>query len=156
MKIIILALLIAGSAFSDPVYSQEQKKNHVFGEIGGQGILFSLNYERILIGQTSARIGVSYFMLKLGDDPADRYFFLPVLINQAFGSGRHKLETGLGSVIQIVKVGEHKKGISPTANLGYRYVSETGLVFRIVFTPVYLSWEKRFMPMGGLSVGGLF
>ena len=45
-----------------------------------------------------------------------------------------------------------------TAVVGYRYApSDTGVVFRVGFTPLLaFAGEARFLPLGGMSVGASF
>ena len=80
-----------------PVLSQPfNKKNSIQFELLGPGVLYSINYERILINggklKTSAQTGFAYY--KGGDWHS---FIFPVSVNQIISFGNEHLEIGLGA-----------------------------------------------------------
>lgn len=144
-------------------------RNAIYVEIFGPGLLYSINYDRLITRHTSLRAGVSKWSF-----PA--FFFLvngsidftgfPVTLNYLAGEGNSRLELGAGIVPMLVSLdgeeiffGESVRGrataVLGTASVGYRYQPmDGGFVFRIGFTPVF-NFDKVF-PTGGLSVGVAF
>lgn len=147
----------------------EYTKHCLYGELLGQGIIYSLNYEHRFINAISGRIGYTSWSF-----PA--IFFLiegsielkgfPVMINYLSGKGNHHGEFGLGAFLGKVKIsgteifwgstieGE-KAFILGTGTLGYRYQPTTnGLLFKIGLTPIFNFKDAALS--AGLSLGYAF
>lgn len=124
-----ITLLITLLSFCSVVHSQTTsgpEKNGVYVEAGGNGILYSVNYERRFflheVPRITARVG---FSTLLAYEP----FIIPLEITCLFGKKRH-FEAGYGySIMQY-------DGYS-VLRLGYRHESEDKKrVFRVAFTPL--------------------
>ncbi|MFY0626671.1 MAG: hypothetical protein JXR07_10260 [Reichenbachiella sp.] len=118
--------------------------NSVYFEFLGNGILLSLNYERIIPIKKdfyfNPRLGIGYAPL-LGTD----YISFPIELNFTY----KKVEVGYG--ITLISPDEEKMILF---RLGYRSINNKGNLFRIGFTPVY--FDGKFTPFGGISFGGTF
>jgi hypothetical protein len=143
----------------------EISNNSIYLELLGNGVAYSINYDRMISEYVGARIGLSYipehetFFDKVGDT-----FIVPALINYFVGKGSSKLELGAG----IIYIGGDKNthyigffspkrnsAIRGTATFGYRHQSaDGGFVFRIGFTPFF--GFGQFIPFGGISFGFCF
>lgn len=130
--------------------------NSVFLEVGGPGIIYSLNYDRMLCEMFSLRVGATYFAFhELYDDYAG-YFFAPVVANLLLGSAQHKFEAGLGVVPGWAfpfRAGDYSGfQFNQVALAGYRYApTGGGLTFRANVEVIHL--KAGFLPWGGVSVG---
>ena len=143
--------------------------NTVFLELGGNSLLWSINYDRMITEKISVRVGYGSIPIESTDeDEFDAVTItvapVPIVANYLLGSGNHKLEIGAG-ILYIMVDGEVDFGgasvsgsgsvTATTGVLGYRYHRATGgFSFRISFTPIMLVGEM--IPMGGLSLGYSF
>jgi hypothetical protein len=146
-------------------------RNSVFIELGGNGLLYTLNYDRVVNEIFSIRGGIGYLSLdgtttSGGQTRAGKVSMLgiPLLANYMLGSDNHKLELGAGMTLfwasgtvssaDMVSSGSGIGAVG-TAVLGYRYVPRNGgLTFRIGFTPLFSN--RGFLPWGGVSLGYVF
>jgi hypothetical protein len=128
----------------------------VYGEFGGRGIWYSLNYDcwyavgRGGLGASVGGGGVFMFGVSV--------MWLPVSAYYLVGSGRHHLELGAG-VTPLLDVASNSvdaelSALPGTATIGYRYQPARGVLFRAGFTPMYTT--NIFVPRGGVSVGYAF
>ncbi len=170
---ISLSIVITASCFSQgekTLHEKLAKKNAVYLEILGQGLFYSVNYDRILIkGERLAvagRIGLSYY-------PVTNFFeahtvAIPIEFNLLVGKGLTYFEFGLaGTYMQGLDKPSFSKSLFASLRLGYRYQKDNGgLLFRIGFTPllpIILDDEYQLntdyiplLPSIGLSVGYSF
>ena len=127
-------------------------KNSLQFEFLGNGFLYSLNYERILINRekfkTTAQVG--YSMMGMG-----RQMF-PLALTELISFNKNHIELGIG--YSYADYLESRL----TGRIGYRYQKPGGrLVFRIAFMPWYEYYkdintnvvEQRIRPWGGLAAG---
>lgn len=150
--------------------------NVVFAEVLGNGILYSVNYER-LFGDSnfSVRLGFSYMALSFGGTTttgtavaaATSWITMPLLANYYIGGGRSKLHLGAGMTLLVV-TGSGRLGSTfgsaenvapcPTIIVGYRYLPpDGGFAFSVGFTPLIIpSSDTQVLPWGGTSFGGVF
>ena len=173
MKIITAYLLLALSGLSlfSQVTKKEslpfQKKNSIQVEAFGHGLIYSVNYERVVLNfphfKTMAQIGLGYFPPKTGLIQ----FWVPVLFTQLFSFNQHHIELGGGHVYidHASPLGDNNlrtflTGGFLTARLGYRFQKPDGRwIFRAAFTPFaefFGSWNLSqigIYPSGGLAVG---
>jgi hypothetical protein len=162
---------------SSIVEKSRAPKNLVYLELGGNAILYSVNYEKIISSRTNwmftIRAGVGVFNDSYNHKIAVNYF-VPVMVNALLGKRKSKLEVGLGMSPLINLDFEGRKnpvGDVPfikfyqTTTIGYRYQPDKkGLLFKIAYTPyiyidkfpyeivessIYRSW-------GGVSIGYAF
>ena len=146
MKTFILTVLLTG-LLSSLSFSQTNitAPNSLHLELLGNGLIYSLNYERMIVESFGARIGIGYLQVKEidGDDQAS-LTTVPVMVTYLLGSKSSKLELGVGiCYINISADIEEFLGVEEsetlgTATFGYRYQrSDGGLLFRIGVTPFF-------------------
>ncbi len=135
------------------------KQNQLYLELGGNGMIYSINYERSLSENFTLRGG---FGITPGIIFAEGTFIhIPVTASYLIGGKSSKFETGLGATyfagtdVEIFGLpSDDQTLIFLTGIIGYRYISSGGFVFRIAFTPFYNGQtEPNFIPSGGLSFG---
>jgi hypothetical protein len=137
-------------------------KNTVQIELFGHGLLYSLNYERVIFNgnrfKTTGQIGLAYYPPKTNLIEV----WIPVMLNQLLSFDKHHIELGLGHVF----VNEHVPGFDTaterrrtggfiSGRLGYRFQKPDGrLIIRAGFTPFReYRGTNAFHPSGGLAVG---
>lgn len=164
---LMLAILLSGPLAAQTILS-EPARNAVFLELGGNGGLYSVNFERQFTNRLTLRMGCGAFTLtdapfcfsSCDDSTAEvRMVLAPLLVNYLHGSGNHKLELGGGVVVGEESRSDHTgRADRPdihaavTGVLGYRYQRPAaGLIFRAGATPIYAGGE--FFPLIGVSLG---
>ena len=143
----------------------EMQKNTVYAEIGGNGSLYSVNIDQVLLSgrnfkiSTRIGLGLSSSIFKNDIDP-----IIPIEGNIWFGKGKHHFETGLGVIAAFgfdetppatvvitengTKVAQFQSGEEFTSmyaftRLGYSYQnSYGGLFFRAGVTPTVTAYTK--------------
>ncbi|MFA5817440.1 MAG: hypothetical protein WC865_17700 [Bacteroidales bacterium] len=164
---IILLVVFTIPSFSQSTNTQNDKLSHrssVQFELFGHGMLYSLNYEYVVINRnrlkTTAQVGFSYYPPSTGYRPT----WIPISINELISFGKHHIELGIGHVF-ITEMGHDVYGEDRrewegffSGRLGYRYQKPNGrLIIRAGFTPLYeYSNDHAFHPSGGLAVGYSF
>lgn len=146
------------SVCTTAVLANENANNSVYIELGGNGALYSLNYEKNFDAVWGLRVGLaavtSRHHLGLG---------IPMLVNKYWGneSSAHKFETGIGATYfsygrtSSIFSHDHSDYIAPTASVGYRYLPITkGMTYKVAFTPLVIG--NAFIPWVGFSVGTTF
>lgn len=124
-------------------------KNSLYLEVGGSGLIYSINYDRVLQDRFSVRAGVAMY----GQDG----YFIPVVGNYLLGKGNSRLELGLGVSIMSIEFGffdseEQVSRIIGTASFAYRYQKAGGGIFgKAGFTPLF--GEAGLLPWFGASIG---
>lgn len=100
LKQIILSFLLIGSTFSVTAQQnyEPMQKNTFFVELLGNGMFYSLNYDRVLVDEqnwkVSGRIGMMYFP---GFKNSSRQIAgSPVEVSYWIGKNSHYFEVGLG------------------------------------------------------------
>jgi hypothetical protein len=144
-------------------------------ELGGHGLYYSLNYERVLINRqkfkTTAQIGFALYPPNSQSKDSCRFCHtfrrLPILINELISFDRHHIELGLGYLLAqntyaLSGGGSVDSGWTGfiAGRLGYRYQKPNGrLIIRAGFTPLLSTssyFGKRFYSWGGLAIGYSF
>ncbi len=164
----LMLLLIIGCFFFNILGQEDHSdsfnhKNSAQIEVGGHGLFYSLNYERILINgsqfKTTAQGGISFYPKHTGV----RDFWIPIVVNELFSFTKHHLELGVGHVfireatrdMENNPINWYWSGVF-TGRIGYRYQQPAGrIIIRIGFTP-FLEYEdryKEFYPSGGIAFG---
>jgi len=144
--------------------------NVVFAEALGVGLLYSVNYERIIDEwNVGLRGGVSYFTYAVSSYGASgnlTLVTLPLVASYYFGWRSHHLQLGLGATLLYTEVATDSQGtkfdgersglgIAATGVVGYRFIPrDGGLSFGVAFTPLVRT--SRFLPWGGANVGYAF
>jgi hypothetical protein len=161
--------------------SQDREaKNAIYVDLLGPGLFYSINYDRVITDDLSARIGFSY--LSLGatvDDGAGTtvsqsfaYWAVPLTVSYlGIGSKDNMFEVGGGGILMNVEgsglveaEGENVDAegnidtmlFGMTALAGYRHQpADGGFVFRVGMSPMMV-FSSGFLPWGYLSLGGAF
>jgi hypothetical protein len=148
-------VLIYGAGFS-----QNDFRNGIFLEIGGNGYMGSINYERKSSNGITGRIGF-YFI-----NPKD-LIVLPLTVGKVFGKKNHHIEIaggfsfGRNSDELINRISSTRKFVYLTGFVGYRYEKVNNRIFfRAGFTPLWELYDNfsnknpgLFYPWGGVSCG---
>lgn len=152
MIIAFLALGVAAGTY-------EESKNAIYVELLGNGVIYSLNYDRVITTfaenhHLGLRLG---FTLLPVDTLNVRYpLIFPLTANYLLGPREHKLEVALGIAPKLQFDFDYNVTgkLSFAGALCYRYVGyENDFHFRIGFTPVFFD---GFTPWFGLSLGRAF
>jgi hypothetical protein len=135
--------------FTEPV------RNVVYLELGGAGIMYSLNYERRFTEKLWGRAGLSYFFLFGSAHISTQYLW---------GDGPWHFETGLGitagyvdTIFSLENEDDRLSAVLYNATIGLRYQKkEQNIFFKAGFTPLVTFNFRRAVPYGGLSFGVTF
>ncbi|MFC2079860.1 hypothetical protein ACFLRQ_00130 [Bacteroidota bacterium] len=147
--------------------AQENNKylnlNSVQLELGGHGLAYSLNYERILfntdIFKIAGQVGFSYYPPFIGFID----YWIPISINEIFSIRNHHIELGVGIIINRVSSRDSENIATDwdwegflSARIGYRYQKPNGrFIFRAGFTPIiesnFLSSMKTVSDFGFIT-----
>lgn len=140
------------------------KRNYVFFELGGNGLNYSLNYERILLSknknQFSMRAGFALYK-----DPKTEFTF-PLLVNyirSVSNNRKHNIEFGIGTTLNSDYSLHDEFIIKPliSGQIGYKYI-KNNFLFRVNCTPLIEVDNGRayllglFGVWGGISIGYSF
>ena len=151
-------------------------KNVVFAELAGNGLAYSVNYERLFDDSGfGLRVGFSYLSVSAGGGSGsssvsvkNTWITFPILANYYVGSANHKLQLGLGATFLYVTSEGRSSDVFgsvdgfvplPTAAIGYRYVpARGGFNFGIAFTPLFIPGgeSRSFLPWPGIGLGAVF
>jgi hypothetical protein len=140
----------------DPKYS----RNAVYLELGGQGVLYTINYDYRFTTFFAARVGFTHYTIP-------QFFFADLTITAfpimgeflLFGEN-HFLELGVGLMPTIGESSFHffsstKSGVVGIANIAYRYQPvDGGLLFRASM-PFFVT-DNGAKVWGGVSFGYAF
>ena len=161
------AVLVGLVPLDAAAQSKRTAFNTIFVELGGNALLYSLNYERITAQDIGLRIGFSYVSLTATAGSAsssETAVGIPITASYlGLGSGSSKFELGGGILFERFSGAsssgfgdEIKVGVFvPMATFiaGYRYVPVNGgFNFKVGFTPVYHP-DVGLFPWGGMSFG---
>jgi len=148
-KIFLLVATLFFILCNSILFSQTEKPNSIYLELGGNCVFYSINYDRLFSNHIGARVGANFFLLPIDKTTAFGYFVVMQII-YLIGNGNSRLELGGGVNYLNEKDGDSIWG--PSFIIGYRYQpTNGGFVFRIGFTPTYVT--DHIMPMGGVSFG---
>jgi hypothetical protein len=172
---LFLAPAVASSALVEappppPEAPSSRAENVVFAEVLGNGLLYSLNYERLFESwHVGLRAGASFFtheVSRYGSSGNLTIVTFPLVASYYLGWRAHHLQLGLGATVLYTKVAKDSQGIAyesdgsglglaPTAVIGYRYLPQhSGISFGAGFTPLVRT--TSFLPWGGATVGYAF
>ena len=133
----------------------EFKKHSIYLELLGNGLSYSINYERLLKPGLSLRMGAGYFP-ELDDFFTNtRHISLPILLNSLIDINRTtQFEAGLGTTFLFLNPNEN---FYITSSFGIKSVDpKTGKFFKVSLTPFTNNITKRIYFSGGLSLGKTF
>ena len=140
--------------------AQDIARNSVYIELLGNGGLYSLNYDRKITNNVSARVGLMAFGGESTDGDRIGLSLVPLMANYLVGKHNHRLELGGGPVVAYAAgnikehgIGEFSDfGLVGTATFGYRYQPlQGGFNFRLGFTPLFSA--SSVAPSFGVSFG---
>ncbi len=149
----------------------QHSRNAIYAEIYGPGILYSVNYERFISGNSTVRVGASTFTTSYNSGKEQsRFFVFPLIAYYLVGSGSSKFEAGGGIDVMMTRAKDYgdievlsspivssATAILLVGSIGYRYQPlGGGFHFRIAFNPLLSPYTGFFIPTGGLSVGVCF
>lgn len=154
--------LVPREGVLDPEIYGSSRKNAIYGEIGGSGFLLSVSYERKLVDEDklelNARIGFGSALLLSAVPLAG--------LNLCVGSSNSKFEIGFNAVRTYALdlfFADNTTYILGNPVVGYRYISDKGLLFRLTASPFFAlsdpdDWidEAFVFPWAGLSLGYSF
>jgi hypothetical protein len=148
--------------FTEPV------RNVVYLELGGPGLLYSINYERKFTDRLWVRAGAGYFFIMGSANIGIQYLF---------GDGPWHFESGIGvsgAFMEDILTGftinfgqnednneengsdrEYMAYYNTTIGLRYQK-KEQNIFFKVGFTPLVTINLRRAVPFGGLSFGVTF
>lgn len=157
-----IALPLAAQSVSDKsAIDQPTAKNAFYVELGGNGIFYSVNYDRLITPKVAARAGLMFMRAEDEVSNSVEVAVAPVVVSYLFGEGNSHFEAGLGvglatASIDDVDFGEDfDRTVYGTGVLGYRYQPKAGgVVFRAGLTPVFTTDD--FAPWIGVSFGYAF
>ncbi|MGE5402263.1 MAG: hypothetical protein ACM3S2_17835 [Ignavibacteriales bacterium] len=149
--LLALLLIIFLTMFSYPFKgycqdSTQRKGNIVYLELGGNCMVYSLNYERMFTNELSFRAGVAYVPFE------DYDYWIPLLVNFIMNvDNNNSFELGLGGRLEISKFSNY---MAPTGSLGYRYNPRDGRIFfKIAYSPFYNDLKEKFVSWVGVGIG---
>jgi hypothetical protein len=150
---------------------EENARDAVYFEVLGNGILYSVNYERFLPRYNlGLRGGASFITYKVSSASGSgnlTFATWPLVVSYYWGLPRHKLQLGLGATILYFDASSDSTGtkiegagtgfgVAATAVIGYRYMPKNGgFTFGAGFTPL-LRDPKGFLAWGGANAGFAF
>ena len=169
--VILLVMVMFGGSISTAQaqnsFSSGSKnfaRHGIFLELGGNGFLYSVNYDYKLADHVSVRVGGMYIGARVREaDTRASMVVVPITANYLVGSGSSRLELGVG--VTLARVGGdlgdsegpfEESGLgSITSTIGYRLQPrDGGFLFRIGFTPHFNG--DSIEPWAGLSLGATF
>lgn len=167
IRLFVLAILAIGLidvATPTPTNAQSYSQNSVYVELGGNGLFYSVNYDRRFTNNVSGRFGFMIFggQSEQATDDQIGVGIFPVTANYLVGTGSHRLELGVGPVLMVAGGDLEEYGTvsaggiaGVTSTFGYRYQPmEGGFLFRIGLTPFYSDGRPQLW--AGLSLGYAF
>jgi len=162
--ITLVSSLLAGSSATGQTNKDSLKRNAVYIELLGQGVLYSVNYDYRIKENIALRAGLTTYGINFFSKTNVTGF--PMMLNYLSGKRKGHFEAGIGFMPLLAVTEENagwfsweddqKKesavGFIGNINLGYRYQPRTGgFIFRINFTP--LIFQEQLWPFGGISFG---
>lgn len=139
----------------------EKRAQNIFVEIGGQGLLFTANYDTRFSKKRDglgARAGIGYLAVS-----GNHATTVPISLNYLLGKGKNFFEMGLGTTLLAVKGNEDnfsfkdsKSDFVGSMSFSYRLQPvDGGFSFRAGLSPIFN--KDFFMPYyAGLSLGYSF
>jgi hypothetical protein len=143
-------------------------KNVIYFELGGPGLLYSINYERKFTDRLWGRVGAGYFFIMGSANIGIQYLFGdgPWHFESGIGfSGGYMEDIFTGFTINFGKNEDNNEENGSdreymayyNTTIGLRYQKkEQGIFFKVGFTPLITLNFRHAMPYGGLSFGVTF
>jgi hypothetical protein len=161
--ILSLALFISSIAIAQTQESTiaEKRAQNIFVELGGQGLLFTANYDSRFSNRRDGlggRIGIGH----IGEN-GNRATTVPISLNYLLGKEKHFFEMGLGASLMLIGgdgdsllFDEDNSSVLGTMSFAYRLQpSDRGFSFRAGLSPIFN--KNFFIPYyAGISLGYSF
>lgn len=148
----LLLVSVLGLTLATPCSAQSREgtaRNTVYLELGGSGLLYSLNAEHLFSNRLALRVGVSYTSI-LGGSILTVPSTASVLID--LPDPETDMEVGAG--LTLIAGEEHPRIIG-TGIIGLRYQPQNGdFFFRFAFTPFFVKNDED-VGSGFFSLGGI-
>jgi hypothetical protein len=166
---LIFILIISSASVAEaqlptrPAFSDEIPRQSIFVELGGNGLIYSLNYDVLFQSNWGFRLGGAFFPADFFNDTGiyenreNSTAFLGIVMGyRALGAGSHKIEIGSGLLFGTIydrQKWDYPEPPGATFSLGYRFFPEDDgkVTFRAAFTPVIN--RSGFHPRIGISLG---
>lgn len=116
-----------------------QKRNAVYVEALGNGLFYSINYERQILNNRNLgiKIGAMYFK------GSSHVVMLPLHLRYVLGQ-KHGLEIAGGITYQYRFSNSENEGIlAPSGALMYRYQADNNFLFRVGIAPTFVKYEDN-------------
>lgn len=144
---IFIFLSFSSMAQEDSSQPSKEVQNSLYLELLGNGIIYSLNYERMIGDPFSVRLGASYF------DFFGPISTFPLLFNYNNALNENlSLQLGLGTTF----VFEDENHVIPTSYIGLKVFDNSNKFYKIGLTPFKENFQSRIIISGGLSFGAGF
>jgi len=125
--------------------------NSFYCEGLGNGIYFSINYERFIEKEFSFRIGISSLPSEENDTVSS--LIIPITLSYFIGESDLKLEAGGG--VDIAAATKDEVFVIPTGIAGLRYqFEEKGIFLKLAYTPFV--FKGKYTNWLGVSIGYKF
>lgn len=160
--LIILVVLFTNSRiYSQNINTQmntevEYNRNAIYLELFGNGLFYSVNYERLFKENLSIRFGGAYFSeISSGFISFGPHVTLPILINYHLSINENKIfEIGLGTTLVFLNTDSN---IYLTSSIGLKSLDQkAGKFFKINLSPYIENINKGLNISMGLSIGKNF
>jgi len=161
LVLVFSSVRVKGQESGSTSAQNEKRAQNVFVELGGQGLLFTANYDSRFskrMDGLGGRVGIGY--ISIGGDNATT---VPLSLNYLLGTGRHFFEMGLGATLLATSgndnsflFDENNSNVIGTMSFSYRLQPvDQGFSFRAGLTPIFN--KNFFIPYyAGLSLGYSF
>ena len=161
LVLLFLSVLVKGQESGSTSSENGKRAQNVFVELGGQGLLFTANYDSRFSKRRDGlggRAGIGY--ISIGGDNAST---VPLSLTYLLGKGRQFFEIGLGATLLATSgndnsflFNENNSNIIGTMSFSYRLQPiDRGFSFRAGLTPIFN--KNFFIPYyAGLSLGYSF
>jgi len=162
LVLLVINIKISRAQLQKRPYVGEIPRQSVYLEVGGNALIYSLNYDVAFRNNWGFRLGGSYYPASANDgvfytSSVGSTAFLGLVMGlRFFGQTPNQLETGVGFLFGSIDEPQKWHTIKPpglTFTFGYRYypVDPNNVTFKIAFTPVING--SGFHPIFGISLG---
>jgi hypothetical protein len=152
-------LLLLFAFITNSIYAQKdtivdmplKRAQSVYGEIGGNGIVFSANYD-VRFAKSQKGLGA-----RIGIGGIASYLTIPIALNYLAGRAPNYFEGGLGVTYATDASYTSDHGTAMVFSAGYRYQPlKNGFTARVILSPLVATNGDGFLFFGGVSLGYKF
>lgn len=170
----VLIVVVMSACFAEEIHGQSEPdstlgRNQIFIELLGNGVFYSINYERRLGEAVALRAGYTRWteLCLMECSGLDVVTAVPVIVSALVRPRRHTVELGLGVLggrqQRARGPGVQRTFVAPTAVIALRYGGgRTPFVGRLGVMPTLYPVEMvngvqyLFVPIPGVSIGMVF